>query len=201
MERRTLGLCRSPYNELDNAGIVAAVPKIGATSTITGMTAGYFAGDEGIFTVVTDGVTSQVSAVGGYAVRGTDGNDTVNNTGLMIGSVDLGAGINAVNNEQGAEYVTGTTIALGTDPADLFANSGNVAPGGVNQVFTTDITGSLTLTSTSVYELDYDLDPATDRFNATGTASAGGTLLINILNPAMRRRATTRMSLSTPTAA
>ena len=37
--------------------------------------------------------------VAGYAIRATGGNDQVNNTGLIVGSVDLGAGANGMDNK------------------------------------------------------------------------------------------------------
>jgi len=58
-------------------------------------------------------VTSgSVSAVSGLAINATGGNDTVVNTGLVVGNIDLGAGSNAFNNETGATFIAFNTIDL-----------------------------------------------------------------------------------------
>ena len=58
-------------------------------------------------------VTSgSVSAVSGLAINATTGNDTVSNTGLVIGNIDLGSGSNAFNNETGATFIAFNTIDL-----------------------------------------------------------------------------------------
>ena len=80
--------------------------------------------NDGTFTVRSAGGTlSIVSGIGGYAVIATDANTVINNTGLMIGSVDLGlAGINAINNEQNAVYDAGAVVIVGT--GNMVTNAG-----------------------------------------------------------------------------
>ena len=72
-------------------------------------------------------VTSgSVSAVSGLAVNATGGNDTVVNTGTVVGNIDLGAGSNAFNNETGATFIAFNTIDL----RDPVAPPAPLAPAG-----------------------------------------------------------------------
>ncbi len=57
--------------------------------------------------------TGSLSAVSGWAVRGSDGNDTVESTGLTIGNVDLGSGENRFLNRADAVFMAFDTIGLG----------------------------------------------------------------------------------------
>jgi outer membrane autotransporter protein len=121
----------------------------------------------------------------GTAVIGTDGNDVINNYYFMLGSVDLETGANAINNQPGAVYWSGTDVKLGL-AGNTLTNDGVIAPGGPVNVLTTSITGSFVQSAGAVYGLDLDLTPNTaDRINATGTAVVSGTIPINILNPGM----------------
>ena len=67
--------------------------------------------DGGANNVLNTGGT--LSAVSGQAITMTTGNDTVNNTGWVVGNIDLGSGLNAFNNELGSTFMAFTTIDLG----------------------------------------------------------------------------------------
>jgi uncharacterized protein with beta-barrel porin domain len=125
-----------------------------------------------------------LSALSGLAISGTDGNDAVDNTGVVIGSIDLDGGVNAFDNKPSGSFLSGPTVNLG--PLGLLTNEGLLSPGGLGNVITTNVTGSFLQTSTGTYALDLQfLDQTSDRINVTGTASAAGTVSINILNPGL----------------
>ena len=91
----------------------------GAGNITTFVTGGVRGGSESGMGVMFDGglnnrlVTSgSLSAVSGLAINATFGNDTVSNTGLVVGNVDLGSGSNAFNNETGSTFVAFNTIDL-----------------------------------------------------------------------------------------
>jgi hypothetical protein len=56
--------------------------------------------------------SGSISAVSGLAIDTGAGNDEVNNDGLVIGNIDLGAGQNAFNNRAGSTFIAFSTIDL-----------------------------------------------------------------------------------------
>ena len=56
--------------------------------------------------------SGSVSAVSGRAIVTTSGNDLVENTGLVVGNVDLGSGVNRFDNQAGATFIAFDTIDL-----------------------------------------------------------------------------------------
>ncbi|HWE47241.1 MAG TPA: autotransporter outer membrane beta-barrel domain-containing protein [Caulobacteraceae bacterium] len=77
-------------------------------------------------------VLTSLSAVSGNAITATFGNDTVNNTGLVVGDVDLGGGVNAFDNELGSTFIAFHKIALQDSSAGssgVFTNSGEFQMG------------------------------------------------------------------------
>ncbi|WP_156898221.1 hypothetical protein [Methylocapsa acidiphila] len=129
--------------------------------------------------------TSTVTSVGridGFAITGTTGNDVVTNSGLVIGSVDLGGGANAFDNK--GIFESGAWAYIG--PGNLLTNEGLISPGDFGRVLTTAVTGNFLQTSTGIYGLDLQFSNQTaDRINITGTASVTGTVAINNLNPGL----------------
>ena len=55
----------------------------------------------------------------------TSGNDTVDNYGTMIGSINLGAGVNAFNNRAGGLFDMGANVMLGT--GNFLTNNGTMS--------------------------------------------------------------------------
>jgi len=125
--------------------------------------------------------TNCVRKIDGYAMRGGVGNDTYNNFKDTMGSIALGDGQNAFNNEKGAIYRMGDTVDLGS--TGEFTNDGYVAPGDLNRVMTTYVNGNWTQSATGTYLLDLDLDPEADQINITGTADLQGVVSLNIMEP------------------
>ncbi len=107
---------------------------VNATGEIRGNVAGIRIDGGAANTVTTSGL---VSAVSGLAISGTDGNDAVINTGLVIGNVDLGKGANSFSNRAGATFVAYSTINLfdpppvsvPAGPASAFTNAGDFQMG------------------------------------------------------------------------
>jgi uncharacterized protein with beta-barrel porin domain len=128
------------------------------------------------------GAVTTISGIDGYAVRAASGNDVVNNTNLMIGSVDLGTGANAYNNGAAAVFDVGTIANLGA--GNDLTNDGLLSPGFYENVQTTNLAGNFVQSASGTYGLDLDLLPqTTDEIIATGTANVSGTVYINLLNP------------------
>ncbi|WP_147422702.1 autotransporter outer membrane beta-barrel domain-containing protein [Maricaulis maris] len=59
--------------------------------------------------------SGSVSAVSGNAIVTTTGNDLIENTGLVVGNVDLGSGVNRFDNQAGATFIAFDTIDLRDD--------------------------------------------------------------------------------------
>ena len=168
-------------NVLNNAGVIAAIPKIPA-SLLNGGSVGFSAND-GTITVTPagGGAPSTFSGVGGYAILGGAANEDVVNTGVIMGSVNLGAGINAIDNKPGGFFDAGSVVYVG--PNNLVTNEGLLSPGAFNNVLTTNITGNLLQTPTGIYGLDLNLEPSNDLINVTGTATMSGKVVVNLVNP------------------
>ncbi|MEO6787472.1 MAG: autotransporter outer membrane beta-barrel domain-containing protein [Chthoniobacteraceae bacterium] len=164
-------------NTVNNAGVIAGTPNI--VGTITGVSSA-----DGTFTVVApSGAVSTVSGIGGYAIRGTSGNDAVNNTGVVVGSVDLGAGVNKFSNHTNALLAPGPLFLLG-DSANQLINDGTLVPGGMHLAQHTDMTGSFvqSATGTTFAELDFR-SSVLDQIYMTGTAKLAGKVDVSLLNP------------------
>jgi len=133
---------------------------------------------------VAGGTVSTVSGTTGYAVRATGGNDQVTNTGLMMGSIDLGQGGNAIDNKPNAVFDAGAVVNVGANR--LFTNEGLVSPGAFANVLTTAVTGNFLQTGTAIYGVDLEfLNQTSDRINVSGTASITGAVNVNIMNPGL----------------
>jgi len=109
------------------------------------------------------------------------GDETVTNFGTITGSIDLGVGLDAFNNQAGATVNSGQVINLGA--GEVFTNSGTISPGGRGNPFTTVLDGDLVQTIAGVIELDVlgTSESEIDRLFVTGEFSLwGGTALFNL---------------------
>jgi hypothetical protein len=146
------------------------------------------------------GVTT-ISALSGTAVSTTDGNDTINNFGVLttVGTVDLGAGTNFINNMAGATYNSGTAINLGA--GNLFTNAGTLSPGGSDVIATTSITGNFVQTSSGRLLTDINLATGTgDLTTVSGTASLAGNVRVRTTDFALGQQQVTIFSAAGGTA-
>ncbi len=177
----SFGLLLQSAGGTGNGNITATITPgttiIGGSGTGAGV--GFLGGVTNVLT--NNGTVTSVNQIAGYAMTATDGNDTIENYGTMTGSVDLGAGTNAFNNYAGAVYNMGANTVLGA--GNTLTNSGTVSPGGVNNVFTSGVTGNFAQTAAGAYLLDLDFDAnGADRLNVVGTGTLAGLLQLNFLN-------------------
>lgn len=127
------------------------------------------------------GTTAVLSAYSNSAIGADIGNDTVNNSGLVIGNVNLGSGANAFNNLSSGLFEMGASVNIGA--GNVLTNDGALSPGGEGAIHTTEVTGHLVQSAAG--SILIDVDPMTgqaDLINVSGTASLAGTLRVNPIN-------------------
>lgn len=127
------------------------------------------------------GTTAVLSAYSNSAIGADIGNDTVNNSGLVIGNVNLGSGANAFNNLSSGLFEMGASVNIGA--GNVLTNDGALSPGGEGAIHTTEVTGHLVQSAAG--SILIDVDPQTgqaDMINVSGTASLAGTLRVNPIN-------------------
>jgi len=131
--------------------------------------------------LVNHGTITSVPGVQGRAIIANTGSETIDNYGVVTGSVDLGAGLNTLHNEPAATLNSGATLSLGA--GNLLANDGTVSPGGRGNVMTTSITGNVTQAASGTYAVDVDHRNATaDRLDISGAAGLAGKVRQNNVN-------------------
>jgi uncharacterized protein with beta-barrel porin domain len=124
---------------------------------------------------------SGLAIVGNVGLAGDIGNNTVNNSGTVIGNVILGGGTNAFNNQAGGFFNAGATVDLGT--GNLLTNAGTLSPGGAAAIQTTALTGNLVQSATGTLLTDINIAGATsDRVNVSGTAALAGAVHVQVQN-------------------
>jgi uncharacterized protein with beta-barrel porin domain len=122
-----------------------------------------------------------LTALSGLAIQGDTGNNTVNNSGTVIGNVILGTGTNAFNNMAGGFFNAGATVNLGA--GNMLTNAGTLSPGGAGVIQTTALTGNLTQTATGRLVTDINISGGTsDRVNVSGTANLAGAVQLQVSN-------------------
>jgi hypothetical protein len=128
-----------------------------------------------------------IRSAGGLAIAATDGRERVENHGVLIGDVTLGAGTDVLTNHVDGELRSGGVIALGAGEA--VTNHGLISPGGDGVKQTTALSGNLTQSATG--NLRFDLDfarPAmtgeADRIDVAGTVALAGKVTAHVLNVA-----------------
>lgn len=131
-----------------------------------------------------------VTAQSGVALLETDGvdqgnvakvvgNTTVNNSGLIIGNVDLGSGAGQVNNLAGATFITGSVVNVGSG---ALVNAGRLDIGGIGNVITTKLTGAFAQTSAGTYVADVRFGGTSDLLAVNGIASVRGMIEPHLLS-------------------
>ncbi|MGD8618323.1 MAG: hypothetical protein PVH54_03960, partial [Gammaproteobacteria bacterium] len=142
---------------------------------------------------INGGSVTTLNGIDGTAIYTTAGDDTINNTGTVTGSVELGLGNNGFNNGETALFNSGAVADLG---GGTFANAGIFSPGGSERVFTTHLDGALSQTGSGNYELDYDIDAIeADRINVTGAADLSGDVTVSELNLGYAREETNELTI------
>ena len=132
-------------------------------------------------TLLNHGFIGSLAGESGTAVSATSGDDAIDNSGTLLGDIDLGAGANALVNETGGQVLSGGTIHLGA--GNRFSNAGLLAPGGSGVVRTTALDGEYVQGSSGLAQMDLDLATNTmDALSATGTVALDGTVNVDLLN-------------------
>jgi hypothetical protein len=112
-----------------------------------------------------------LNGIGGTAILGGVGNETVGNLGTVTGNVFLGTGTNAFNNLSGGLFNSGASVDLGA--GNTLTNSGALSPGGTGAILTTVLTGNFVQTGAGKFLVDIQGANA-DRVDASGSASVNG---------------------------
>lgn len=129
------------------------------------------------------GMLTTTVGISGTAMLAGAGNETVDNHGTIVGSIDLGSGANSVSNSPTGILNTGPQINLA---GGLLTSGGLLSPGGAGTTEQTQIVGDLQLTSTSVLamQLGGDLVGQYDQLyhnTPDGSAVLGGELLVSLV--------------------
>jgi hypothetical protein len=120
-----------------------------------------------------------IQARSGLAVVGGNGNESIDNYGLLIGNVDLGGGANPFDNRLGGTFLSGASVNLGA--GNTLTNEGTLSPGGAGVVQTTAFTGNFVQTNTGSFVVDLN-GPTNDLVTITGTANFAGSVAPNIID-------------------
>ncbi len=116
------------------------------------------------------GSVRNLAGIGGVAIDGDVGNETVNNFGVVTGDVLLAEGANAFNNMAGGLFNSGVTVDLGV--GNLLINEGTLSPGGAGTIMTTALTGDFSQPG-SVFEVNL-LGFQSDLLNVSGDTDLDG---------------------------
>jgi len=150
--------------------------------TITGgdsSAVGFYEGINNTFTNY--GKITTLSGVSGKAIVATNGNDIVNNHGIINGTIDLGAGANAFRNNVGGLINSGTILNVG--PNGTVTNEGTFSPLSSGIIGTTHIDGNMDQLLGAFLKLDIDFQSKeTDKVIIDGIADLKGQALLNIMN-------------------
>ncbi len=155
------------------------------------------------------------SGIAGTTITGGVGSEAVTSFGHMIGSIDLGSGVNSIDNKQyntnpstsAGVFDSGTTINVGA--GNLFTNEGLISPGAFLNVLTSNETGNYLQSTTGscgtfgaptstcgYFGTDLDLkNILADRLNVTEHANVTGAVVVNIDNPGYATPGTNTLTL------
>jgi uncharacterized protein YhjY with autotransporter beta-barrel domain len=140
----------------------------------SGDSAGVWFADGGNNTLYNFNTITTLNGVAGNAIIGGTGNETINNDGTVIGSVNLGGGLNQFNNYAGGRVNAGAILYLGA--GNRFLNDGILAPGGSHVLETTALTGNFLQFNDGTLEFELGPRAVYDRLAISGTAELAGTV-------------------------
>ncbi|NJO33938.1 MAG: hypothetical protein HC869_13155 [Rhodospirillales bacterium] len=138
-------------------------------------------GDDNLIAIGKGGTITSKSR---HAILGGEEDETVENSGLVWGDVDLDGGWNAFNNNLGGKFYSGDIIHLGA--GNLLTNAGDLSPGGQWSLQTSELDGNLLQTPAGKYSVDVNMGAATsDRVDIIngGWADLAGKVRPTISNP------------------
>ena len=136
-------------------------------------------GDDNLIEVGKKGTITSNSFM---AILGGTEDETVENSGVVAGDVDLDGGWNAFNNNKSGKFYSGDIIYLGA--GNVLTNAGDLSPGGPWNIQTSLLTGDLVQTSGGQYSVDVDMGKGqSDVVNVTGFADLAGKVSPILSNP------------------
>ena len=138
--------------EIEQQGNVTVAVKKGAVTGGSGYYGIAILG--GNVNTITVGKKASVTSLSRLAIYGEEGNETVENYGLVDGDVDLNGGSNAFNNYASGTFYSANVIDLN---GGLLWNAGLLSPGGPGVIQTSALNGSLLQTNSGTYAVDLDL--------------------------------------------
>lgn len=126
-----------------------------------------------------------LGGISGFAIKGTSGDDVVQNNSHVFGSVDLGGGLNRFVNNVASTFEMGRRVNLGgSTSAYRLVNSGDVDVGGTGTISSTQLTGNFIQDAGA--RLLVDIDTSTfnhDQLIVSGSANLDGELVLNNITP------------------
>ena len=147
----------------------------------SGNGAGVLMGDGNSNSLINNGVIGSVPGAWGTAIISGGGEDRIENFGTVVGSVNLGAGLNSFDNFGWVD--SGATLFIGD--GNLFFNSGWLSPGGAGSILATQLTGDYLGTASSSLLFDLQFDHGNDLHDellVSGSVVLDGTLAINLID-------------------
>lgn len=147
----------------------------------SGNGAGVLMADGNANSLVNHGLIGSVPGVWGTAIISTGGADRIENFGTVIGSVDLGSGVDSFQNYGWLH--SGNQLLIGD--GNVLTNAGWLSPGGIDNLLTTQLVGNFVGTPASTLLFDLQFDHGNDTYDnlaITGTAVLDGTLALNLID-------------------
>lgn len=167
-----------------DGGVIQGGENLGAAIHLDG-------GADNTITIADD---SFIHAVSERAISATDGNDTVDSSGYVLGNINLGLGANRYWNKAGGVLETRDTIDLN---GGTLSNDGDLVLAGAGFAGRTELTGSFVQSAQANYyvDLSFGAGPgASDVLLASGTAEVAGTIVPTLHSFAAVRPAETVIS-------
>ncbi|NTU94403.1 MAG: autotransporter domain-containing protein, partial [Chlorobiaceae bacterium] len=110
----------------------------------------------------------------------------IDNYAVIAGSVDLGAGTNALNIMNSGVLYAGSAVNVGE--GNLVSNAGRFSPGGSQQLMRTVLTGNYRQSSSGLMQIDFDLaHNRSDQVVVSGDAVMQGRVQVGLVNAGRAR--------------
>ena len=163
-------------------GNIAIAVNDGIVSGGSGTGAGVVLSGGAVNSLVNRGSITSMPGVQGRAIVAGSGNESIDNYGMVTGSVELGAGANSFHNESTGTLNAGATLGLGA--GGVLTNEGTFSPGGSGTILATALSGNLLQTPSGTYRVDLNLGTnKADRTSVSGAAGLAGRVQVANLDP------------------
>src|SRR3546814_7739504 len=104
--------------------------------------------------IVNAGTLATLDDLDGMVIYAEGGNNSITNSGLIVGSIDLSQGNNSFTNSEGGIFLAGPEVTLGSG---TLTNSGTINPGGAGVVANLNVSGGQAMRSTIVHDVALDI--------------------------------------------